>query len=220
MRNPWLELPSERPYILPIDRESIERRSARVAVKHRLNVGSIPEPFIGNPEVATVILLNLNPGDSPEDEANHRNPVFRKALICNLRHESEEYPFYPLNPEFIGTGCGVWWNNCLRALFDAGGLDRRRVAQRLCVIEWFPYHSQKSGLPHKQVCPSQNYSFEIAKRTLESRKLIVGMRGRRHWTNVNTDFASVPYLRNPQCCSISPGNTDADFFARIVETLR
>jgi hypothetical protein len=221
MRNPWLELPNESPYVLAIDRESIARFSVRTAGEHRLNVGTIPEPFIGSPEVAKVILLNLNPGDAPEDEANHRDPVFRRALISNLRHESQEFPFYPLNPEFAGTGCAKWWNKCLRALFDLGGLHRSDVAQRICVIEWFPYHSRKfKGLPGGRPCASQSYSFEIAKRELESGKLVVGMRAKRRWNDVSPAFAVVPYLRNPQCCCISPGNTDGDLFTRIVETLR
>lgn len=220
MRNPWLELPLQSPYVLAMDRESIARFTARVAGEHRLNVGSIPEPFIGNPEAAKVVLLNLNPGDAAEDEANHRDPVFRRALISNLRHESQEYSFYPLNPEFATTACGNWWNKCVRALFDIGGLNRRDVAERLCVIEWFPYHSRRSGLPKSQFCPSQSYSFEIAERTLEAKKLVVGMRGKNRWANVSPDFADVPYIRNPQSCYISPGNTDGNLFARIVEALR
>jgi hypothetical protein len=205
LRNPWLELPEESPYVLSVDRESIAQRNARVAVEHRINDGSIPEPFIGNPEIATVILLNLNPGDSPQDEAAHRDPAFRSALIRNLRHEAQDYPFYPLNPEFAKTPCANWWNKHLRTLFDVGGLDRREVARRLCVIEWFPYHSRKAGLPNRQVCPSQSYSFEIARKALEARKIIVGMRARKRWENVDADFAGVPYLRSAQSGHISPG---------------
>jgi hypothetical protein len=220
LHNPWLELPQESPYVLSIDRGSIARRNARVAAEHRINDGSIPEPFIGNPEIATVILLNLNPGDSPQDQAAHRDPAFRRALIRNLRHETQDYPFYPLNPEFAWTPCANWWNMHLRALFDVGGLDRRVVAQRLCVVEWFPYHSRKAGLPNKQVCPSQSYSFEIAKKALEARKIIVGMRARKKWANVHKDFAGAPYLRSTQSGYISPGNTDGDLFTGIVEALR
>jgi hypothetical protein len=219
LQNPWLDLPEESPYVLSMDREIIARRNTFIAPERRINEGSIPEPFIGNPEIATVILLNLNPGDSPQDQAAHRDPAFSTALIRNLRHETQDYPFYPLNPEFAWTPRANWWNRCLHALFDQGGLDRRVVAQRLCVIEWFPYHSRKASLPSRPI-HSQSYSFEIAKRALGARKLVVGMRARKQWVDVHKDFAGVPYLRNPQCCHISPGNTDDDLFTRIAEALR
>jgi hypothetical protein len=67
MLNPWLELPPMSPYVLEIDRNAVKQYNAKVAGEKKINFGLIPEPFIGNPETATVILLNLNPGDSPED---------------------------------------------------------------------------------------------------------------------------------------------------------
>ena len=42
------------------------------------------------------------------NEKEHRRVDLRKAMLHNLRHEPQEYPFYPLNPEFKGTGgCGM-----------------------------------------------------------------------------------------------------------------
>src|SRR5580658_6826777 len=104
MHNPWLELPSEPPYILAADRHSITSLSNRLSGKShidsKVNDQSIPEPFIGSPEAATVILLNLNPGDSPDDPNSHKNPQFREAMIRNLHHQAQDYPFYALNPAF------------------------------------------------------------------------------------------------------------------------
>jgi hypothetical protein len=80
MRNPWSELPPGPPYILPCDCAGIASLNERTGSKGKrsaINDQSIPEPFIGNPKSAPIILLNLNPGDSAEDPNTHRNPQFR-----------------------------------------------------------------------------------------------------------------------------------------------
>jgi hypothetical protein len=222
VRNPWLELPTEPPYILPEDRASIADLNHRHSVNghsdRKINDRSIPEPFIGNPELARVVLLNLNPGDAPEDSEAHRNPQFREAMMRNLRHESQEYPFYALNPAFAWTGCAKWWVKHLRGLFDFGGLERRIVAQHLCVIEWFPYHSRRAGLPTRAVCPSQEYSFDIAKRMLKT-KLIVGMRARERWTEVDQRFGEISYMTSCQNPTVSIGSLGESLFWQIVEAL-
>jgi len=131
MRNVWLDLPSTTPYVLEIDREAIDSYNAKTAGATKINVESIPEPFIGNPASATVILLNLNPGDSPHDPKAHADPDFRAAIIGNLRHEPQEYAFYSLNPKFEWTPCGQWWTRNLHGLWARGRLTRERVAERL-----------------------------------------------------------------------------------------
>jgi hypothetical protein len=222
LHNPWRELPTKSPYILGIDRDSItalSKRSSKRGIDQTINDKSLPEPFVGNPQSATVILLNLNPGDSPADRAAHRNPAFRTALTRNLRHEAQKYPFYYLNPDFAWTSGAKWWAQHLHHLFDNGevGLDRETVARRLCVIEWFPYHSKRAALPIRAVCPSQEYSFELAKKMLGT-KLIIGMRAKTRWAAVDRRFGDLPYLKNPQNCCVTIGNAGA-LFHEIVEAL-
>jgi len=65
----------------------------------RVILESIPEPFIGNPTTAKVVLLSLNPGHSQNDEKAHSNLDFRQAMMRNLRHEAQECPFYGLESE-------------------------------------------------------------------------------------------------------------------------
>jgi hypothetical protein len=93
------------------------------------------------------------------------------------------------------------------------------ISEGLLVIEWFPYHSKKSGLPINPVCPSQQYSFELAKEMLEG-KIVVGMRSKRHWLKAVPAVQSVPFLNNPQNPQISVGNMGTELFDRIVEALR
>ena len=224
MLNPWLNLPAQPPFVLPGDGGSLTALSRKIAAVGSndcaINLDSLPEPFIGNPETATVLLLNLNPGDDPDDARAHADPAFREALIRNLRHGAQEYPFYPLNPALRWTACGTWWTKHVRELLEHRLLDRLRVAQRLCVVEWFPYHSKRGRmLPDNLVCQSQQYCFEIVRKAIGS-KLIVGMRSRQKWAYVDARLASVPYLRNFQAPYISVGNTGHPLFGQIVEALR
>jgi hypothetical protein len=224
MHNPWLELPPGPPYVLHCDCGSIASLNERTAAKGMdsgINDQSIPEPFIGNSRSATVILLSLNPGDSAEDPNAHRNPRFREALMRNLSHEPQDYPFYALNPAFAWTGCAKWWCTHLRELFEKARLEPVAVARRLCVIEWLPYHSPNANaLPRRPVCPSQDYSFQLAKRALEDKKLVVGMRARRRWTEVDERFASIRYLNSAQNPAVSTGNAGESLFWQIVEALK
>jgi len=48
-------------------------------------------------------------------------------------------------------------------------------------------------------------------------KIVVSMRSRKHWLNVVSAVQNVPFLKNPH---ISPANTGADLFDRIIEALR
>lgn len=223
MRNPWLELPREPRYVLPCDCSGIASLNQRIAAKGRgsaINDQSIPEPFIGNPRLATVILLSLNPGDSAEDPNTHRNRQFREALVRNLHHQRQDYPFYALNPAFAWTGCGKWWRKHLRELLDNDRLEPATVGRRLCVIEWFPYHSLNAkALPRRPVCPSQDYSFELAKQALEDKQLVVGMRARKRRTEVDERFASIPYMNSAQNPVVSIRNAGESLFWQIVEAL-
>ena len=200
MHNPWKELPIEPPYVLHVLRGDLraittfnDRRQPNKRIE--IEVGSIPEPFIGNPESATVVLLNGNPGHDVRDCEAHMNNSFRAALRRNLQREKQDYPFFPLNPAFSWTPCAKWWYKHLRELFDVGELAQFEVAQRLCVIERFPYHSLNGkNLPQNYVVPSQKYSSEIAAQALKEDKLVVGMRAKTRWARVDKRLGKVPYL--------------------------
>ena len=219
VRNPWSELPGQSPYVLDMDRGSIDQYNrSTLNGDVKVVVASIPEPFIGNPQSAKVVLLSLNPGHSEHDAKAHSDADFRGAMMRNLRHEEQECPFYGLNPKFAWTACGRWWRAHTRRLHDAG-LPWGCISEGLLVIEWFPYHSKTSGLPAKPVCPSQDYSFQLAREMLGNR-IVVGMRSKKHWLNAVPAVQTVPFLKNPQNPHISPANTGTELFDRIVEALR
>lgn len=227
IENPWAKfeevVESGAPYVLAQDRGVIEIFNKRQSDPLRqMFLRSIPEPFIGNPETARLVLLNLNPGHSDDDEQNHRDSEFRAALLGNLAHVSQDFPFYPLNPAFVKyTGAGRWWHQITSKLQEATSLDASQFAKRIMVIEWFPYHSPRSGLPLKQVCPSQTYSFELARRMARKPGAIVlGMRSRAHWLNVIPAFKDIPFLFNKQRPFITRGNMVGTLFDDIVALLK
>jgi hypothetical protein len=217
VRNPWSELPAKSPYVLDIDRASLDKYNTLHISDDKIAVESLPEPFIGNPQSAKVVLLSLNPGHSEEDATAHANPDFKQAIWRNLRHEPQGCPFYGLNPNFAWTGCGRWWRAHTRRLHEAG-LSWETISDGLLVIEWFPYHSRTSGLPIKPVCPSQEYSFQLATEMLGS-KVVVGMRSKKHWLSAVPAVQNVPFLKNPRNPHISPANIGAELFDHIVEAL-
>lgn len=220
VQNPWLNLPPESPYILEMDSECVNRYNTSRTKDTIINFESIPEPFIGNPQSAVLVLLGLNPGDSDEDWKARRDGELKKAMRDNLHHESQEYPFYYLNPKFSWTAGAKWWRRRISELQRKTGLGDATLAEKLLVIEWFPYHSKKSALKIKQVCESQNYSFMLANEMLEKNKLIVGMRSKKHWVEVDPRFSKVPFLSCPENPCVSIAQTGEQLFERIAEAFR
>jgi hypothetical protein len=221
IENPWRNLcPSDGTYILELDRTRIDGYNARRKEDTRVIVESIPEPFIGNPRTARVVVLGLNPSHSPDDKEWHSKPAFQQTMFSNLRHEDSQYPFYPLNPAFKASGAGRWWHPLLRELQEEPGLDEAKLAQGLMVIEWFPYHSKSSALPTRLVCESQKYSVQLAKQMLQQKgTVMVGMRSRDHWMNADSVFGQVPFLKNNQRPYITKGNMAPDLYGQIMEAL-
>jgi hypothetical protein len=54
----------------------------------------------------------------------------------------------------------------------------------------------------------------------QEKKLIVGLRARKRWIEVDQEFAMVPFLKDPRCGHISRNNMEGDVFDRIVDALK
>jgi len=190
--NPWLSLPSLAPYVLPEDRLNLAAFNAklRVGSAQRLDIETvIPEPFAGAVTTARVLILQLNPGLDSKDAAAHADPQFRKALLANLRHENAQWPFYFLDPRFRDAHPGgLWWQAKTKKLAEVVPLEH--LAERLAVVEWFPYKSRR----YRSGCAvrSQEYGFSLVSSAIERGALIVISRSRALWES------SVPSLRSYQ----------------------
>ncbi len=219
MVNPWVSLePENTHYILPGDVPLVTQHNQAVGRDFQIVEESIPEPFIGDPNTARVILLGLNPGHSEADAHDYGRADFRTALFQNLRHETRAYPFYPLHPDFKNTGTAAWWTRRLQTLEVDCGLDRQKLADRLMVIEWYPYHSRKFRR-RGEILRSQIYSFRLAQKMIEMGRLVVRMRSRRLWNAVGKEFETIHSLSNPQCGHVSPRNA-RDCYKIMIERLK
>jgi hypothetical protein len=110
VQNPWPLLPETEPFVLPCDREIIQNfnNRHRTKQKHQIHLELLPEPYLGNPQ-AKIVFLNGNPGFDEDGHSYHNNANFVKANRANLYHESQEYLFYLLNPQFEKSPGYEWW---------------------------------------------------------------------------------------------------------------
>jgi hypothetical protein len=163
MNNPWLELPSEPPFVLPADAPLLPKAMERPT---DLMLDVRPEPYVGNPATARVICLLLNPGYVPEDLAVNRDPYFQQQNRRNLEHRATP-SFYYLDPRLNYSGGYIWWAKKLSGLTRAGfRLDE--LADKLACVEYLPYHSV--NYKHsRQLLPSQQYSFELVRQAVRAR---------------------------------------------------
>lgn len=211
MINPWSNLPNSPPYLLPEDRECVERFNARAKEEHQLRLDTLPEPYLGNPE-APVVLLNLNPGHSDEDALWHARQDFSASARANLLHKESSYPFYLLNPAYADSPGHQWWNKHLRSLIEEFGLER--VARAVLCVELLPYHSRRFH-PSCLGVPSQRYGRGLVRAAIERKAVIIIMRARERWLKAVPEIATAGFheLRNPQNPCISANNCPAGYRA-------
>ncbi|PSR35553.1 MAG: hypothetical protein C7B46_00765 [Sulfobacillus benefaciens] len=110
-----------------------------------LHLELFPEPFIGRVD-APIVLLNLNPGfDVQSDPDWHRKSIMREAVADNLSRRAQEYPFYLLRPDFVGSAIAKWWRTLLAPWIADHPDNLKQVARSVLAVELFPYHSKKYG---------------------------------------------------------------------------
>lgn len=204
MRNPWIDLPASPPYVLPCDRAAVERFNARAKPPVALRLQHLPEPFIGRRD-APVVLLNLNPGFSDDDDEWHGSARFAAALRTNLAHEALDWPLYLLNPAFPTPGQD-WWAQKLRWLIAATSAER--VARNVLCVEFYGYHSIKCGRRTVWL-PSQAYGAHLVRQAMQRDALIVQLRAARAWRTLVPELTSYPRiarLSSSSNVSMSPKN--------------
>lgn len=209
MENPWLDLPAHPDYVLPIDAAAVEavNTGLQASPDAKLQLGVLPEPFIGRPD-ASIVVLNLNPGFGAGDGgAKNIDANLYAAIRANLRHEAISHPFYYLNPEFADSGGYKWWNSRLDALIVAS--SRERVAENLLCAEWCPYASTTAGAIRGTQIPSSAYTFQLVRKALEREAVVILFRSEQLWLSSIPKLASYRSfykVKNPRNPSISQTN--------------
>jgi len=136
-----------------------------------------------------------------------------------LRLESKsQFPLWCLDPDFAETAAHRYWYSRLRLLVERFGPEI--VAQRLLVVEYFPYQSLTASLP-PELLPSQRFGFSLVEKAIDEGKLIVLMRSRRYWLDAVPRLATYQYieLRNPMSPYLTPNNMSQDGFDRLLAKL-
>lgn len=209
MQNPWTELPARKPFVLPGDRAAVEafNRAPHRKSQHLLVVDeALPEPFVGRILDAPLVVLLANPGVKSPAPPGHRDPSYRAAMRANLCLQNSDRPFYVLDDRFPASFPGrEWWSKRLRVLIAR--FDVHTVANRIAVVEWFPYRSQK--FKRCAPVPSQDYSFHLVRRAMDRDAIIVLARRRKLWCESISEPASysrLMTLSSPQAVYITPRN--------------
>ena len=209
--NPWEDLPDAPPYVYGADAEPLAQFNRTADDLHKYHLDILPEPFLGRP-AANVVLMNLNPGYSGEDEKfHHLDDYFRQVALANLAHREREYPFYFLDPRKKSPG-HIWWQRRLRELTDLFG--NRLVSRNVLCLEYFPYHSEEFDVATPPV-PSQAYNFTLLRDALARDATIIVMRAERQWATAVPELSgkSRYVLNSNQSVYVSRKNCPTGFEA-------
>lgn len=222
--NPWKALLPTAPFVLAQDAPYVQVFNERVSEgsPHWIHTHRLPEPRQG-PADAPVIVLQLNPSydQVPQD--------IEKGLAALGDEQS------------VHAGISAqhhWWTRNFGKLLKH--VDKERLATRVCSIEYFPYASANFGHGHLRL-PSQQYTFDLVRRALDRKAIILVSRGLKYWlgaipelylhlykgSRVGTSLAPtsdddairVFQTINPRSASISNGNLRQDVYSRVARAL-
>jgi hypothetical protein len=213
VRNPWIDLGSKPPYLLPIDAPVLASNSN---VNFRFDV--LPAPVVGSPDKARVWMLALNPGFAEFDVAHHAiDDDYYHQRVLALRGESR-YPFWPLDPALHRTGGFLYWDRRLREVVAAVG--RRRAADGLICLQYIGYCSKTyKGVP--SIVPSQRYGFHLLRRAIREGALVIVLRSESLWLRAVPELRTYPHitLTNPRNPYLNCRNMRLEEFERVVHAL-
>lgn len=216
MVNPWINLPLQKPFLLPSDKGFVLSFNKKVGADYQIHAELLPEPFLGNPK-AKIIFLNLNPGYSELDPFFHKESSFIENSRKNLAHAPSEFTFFLLNPDLSDTPGHKWWEKKLKVLIERYGM--KKIANEVCCIEYFPYHTKKYK-HFSKVLDSQKYSFDLVREAISRDALIIIMRKEKDWIKAIPELESYGYftVKNKLNPCISKNNLP-DGFNKILEKL-
>jgi hypothetical protein len=213
-QNSWADIPTEPPFVLPMDWPYIDVASKlQKSDGGRLHTGRMPEPRSG-PRNAPVVVLQMNPSYEKEREQEPLSAVDDARLRAALRDEYAPH---------IGIADGhAWWNRAVAGpIAQCGGAHR--VARGICSIEFFPYPSLNFACAHLRL-PSQAYQFRLVREALARDALIIITRGWSLWLGVIPELHSakdrnVLLTKNPRRVAISQRNLPDGGYDRVLAAL-
>ncbi len=219
MINTWLSLPKNLPYELACDKETIKNFNIKASPNHKLQTQYFPEPYIGNPLTAKIILLNLNPGIDDDNSIHQKSPIYLTNAIKNLAHASLQYPFIFLDNALKNLPGGVWWNKKLKHLInDTSAL---KVANGIACIEYHGYPSK--NYKHIVGLPSVDYSKYLVEQAIKRGALIIIMRGVKEWHSLVLNlinYKNMDIVRSVQNPCITEKNLqNTSTYSKIIKSI-
>jgi len=201
-----------------LEKFNIKKNGTNAEIKTNL----LPEPFIGNPLKAKVLLLALNPGFEGSEKKWHADEKFARLIKDNIEFKESGYPYYYLNEhkDFDGNPGHIWCKRIFKELIAE--LGAKDLSKKIACVQYHGYHSKKYS-PIGKTLPSQEQTFELVKATMKLEIPIVLMRSKKIWFAAITGLETYEHLiilNNPRNPTISRGNMQAGSFDNLLETLK
>lgn len=204
--NPWGDLPDTPPYVLPRDSPAVEAWNSKAPQQTKVRTDLVPDPPLGDPLNAAVVVLVLNPSLDDDSAEAHRDPWLQEQMRAAM---TEPRDLFWLRDELAGTRGGRWWRNKLAPLIDATSLEE--VRRYVAAGHLHQYHS-KSASPLLRP-PSGRHNLEVVRKALALGTPAVALTGVARWRAADPAFREAPLHepRSAQSMVVSPKNMPEGF---------
>lgn len=218
VKNPWHDLPTDPPFVLPIDHAPVREFNEKAQLDKRLDLDLIPQPFLGNRDAPLLIL-----GANPNVRGGHAGGPVAAAIRANLSPDPNGHSLIGLLPEFADTPNAEWWRQgCLPEVLGLGPAPQE-LADRILSIELHGYHSKAWRRPSTPF-PSQRYGFWLVEQAMARGAVIVVLACRGHWETAVPGLSTYRHFvakqnRRSRSYRISQGNLGHEGFREVLRAL-
>jgi len=192
-------------YIIAEERSIIDEFNKSNKEEHRIHKEIMPSPFMGNVEIAPIVLLTLNPGFDEKEEAKGFYKKYLSWFEKNLTHNIMDFnlPLFCLDKEYIEYS--PYWYNKLKPLHLEDEKRIRNLSFKLCKIQFFAYTTKKFKNIHDKYfkgndnyLPSQHYNFYLVRKAMKRDAIIILTRAKKYWFSAIPELEKYPnlYLTN------------------------
>lgn len=231
MENPWKKFMNKLDndnLVLEEEKLIISEFNLTAKEEYKIHTNIAPAPFMGNFENAEIVILMLNPGFDEKEEERYFYSKYKNYWINEIqRKKSSKYSLFCLEEEYCQYS--DYWLKKLTPLIDVS--SREKVSEKICKIQFFPYHSKKyKKIPVKllkkfnfnKFLPSQLYNFKIVRNAMERNAIIIIPRAKKQWfeaINGLSEYSNLYFTNSYQNIILSEKNLGKMTFEIIKEKL-
>jgi len=186
MENPWKKIKGPNFYTIE-DKKTIEAFNAKQKNdEFKIDLELFPEPYMGDPK-ANITLLFTNPGKKGNEKDNYKKfKRFEDALLKNLTHDNEEYPYYYLHEDLKESDGGKWLRTRMKDLIDGKEENAKLISESIFTLQLHPFHSKKfKDFNFKNPLSVDAYTMSLFKKAVEKAKngggIIICIRSYDDW---------------------------------------